>query len=345
MDSVTQIALGAAVGEAVLGRKIGNRAMLWGAIAGTLPDLDVLVSLGDAVKDFTYHRSASHSLLMLALVTPLLVWLINRIHPSLREHRTRWMLLVYLVFATHVLLDSFTVYGTQIFWPISNMPVSWSTIFIIDPLYTVPLLVGVITALVMSREHNGGHLANSVGLVVSSLYLAWTVPASFTAEHNFKSALQVQNIEYDRIHTSPAPFNSLLWRAVVMADNGYYEAWYSLLDATNDIRFSYYPSELELLNGIEDYWPLQRLQWFSRGIYSVTRLQDDIVINDLRIGVEPDYVFRFKVGEISNPHAQPVIPEQLDVVLDLSRLPLFWERIWDQSIELSPARQNNGQAS
>ena len=51
MDSVTQITLGAAVGEAVLGRKIGGRAMLWGAIAGTLPDLDVFVPLGDVVKD------------------------------------------------------------------------------------------------------------------------------------------------------------------------------------------------------------------------------------------------------------------------------------------------------
>ena len=342
MDSVTQITLGAAVGEAVLGRKIGSRAMLWGAIAGTLPDLDVLVPMGDVVKDFTCHRSASHSLFMLALATPLLVWLITRIHPSLREHRMRWMLLVYLVFATHVLLDSFTVYGTQIFWPISDMPVAWSTIFIIDPLYTVPLLVGVITALVMSREDNRGHLANRVGLVVSSLYLAWTVPASFAAEHNFKSALQVQNIEYGRIYTSPAPFNSLLWRAVVMADNGYYEAWYSLLDASNDIRFNYYPSERNLLDGIEDYWPLQRLQWFSRGIYSVARIQDDIVISDLRMGVEPNYVFRFKIGEISNPHARPVIPEKLAPVWDFSRLPLFWVRIWDQSIELSPARKNGG---
>jgi len=77
-------------------------------------------------------------------------------------------------------------------------------------------------------------------------------------------------------------------------------------------------------------------------MYSVTRLQDDIVINDLRIGVEPDYVFRFKVGEISNPHARPVIPEQLAPVRDFSRLPLFWMRIWDQSIALSPASQNGG---
>jgi len=342
MDSVTQIALGAAVGEAVLGRKIGNRAILWGAIAGTLPDLDVFVPLGDVVRDFTYHRSASHSLFMLALATPLLVWLITRVHPSLREYRSRWMILVYLVFATHVLLDSFTTYGTQIFWPISDTPVAWSTIFIIDPLYTLPLLFGVIAALAMSREHNRGHLANRIGLLVSSLYLAWTVPASFAAEHNFKSALQAQNIVHHKIYTSAAPFNSLLWRAVVMDDDGYYEAYSSLLDATNDIRFSYYPSEHKLLNGIEDHWPVQRLQWFSRGIYSVTRLQDDIIISDLRMGVEPNYVFRFKVGEISNPHARPVRPEQLVAVRDMSRLPLFWARIWDQSVELSPARHDGG---
>jgi len=343
MDSVTQIALGAAVGEAVLGRKIGNRAILWGAIAGTLPDLDVFVSLGDVVKDFTYHRSASHSLFVLALATPLLVWLITRIHPSLREHRTRWMILVYLVFATHVLLDSFTAYGTQIFWPISSTPVSWSTIFIIDPLYTLPLLIGVIAALVMSRDHNRGHSANRVGLAVSSLYLAWTVPASFAAEHNFQSALQAQNIAHHQIYTSAAPFNSLLWRAVVMDDDGYYEAYYSLLDATNDIRFSHYPSKFELLDGIEDHWPVQRLQWFSRGIYAVARMQDDIVISDLRMGIEPNYVFRFKVGEISNPHARPVIPEQLVAVRDFSRLSLLWGRVWDQSIELSPLRPGGEQ--
>ena len=93
MDTVTQIALGAAVGEAVLGRRAGNKAVLWGAIAGTLPDLDVFVPLGDAVSDFTYHRSASHSLFVLALVAPLLAWLIGRIHPSERACWRRWWIL------------------------------------------------------------------------------------------------------------------------------------------------------------------------------------------------------------------------------------------------------------
>ena len=341
MDSVTQMVLGAAVGEAVLGRKIGNRAIMWGAIAGTLPDLDVFVPLGDVVKDFTYHRSASHSLFVLALATPLLVWLITRIHPSLREHRRRWLLLVYLVFATHVLLDSFTTYGTQIFWPLVTTPVSFSTIFIIDPLYTLPLLVGVITALLMTRDSDRGHLMNRYGLIVSSLYLAWTAGASLWVDKAFTGSLQAQNINYEKLFTTPAPFNSLLWRAVVMDGNGYYEAYYSLLDSNNDIRFRHYPSDRELLAGIKDYWPVGRLQWFTGGIYSVLRLQDDIIITDLRMGVEPSYAFRFKVGEFGNPHAYAVTPELLPGVRDLGRLPLLWARIWDSSVVFGPGERPN----
>jgi inner membrane protein len=339
MDSVTQIALGAAVGEAVLGRKAGNRALLWGALAGTLPDLDVFVPLGDVVRDFTYHRSASHSLFVLALATPLLVWLINRIHPSTRQHRAEWLLLVYLVFATHVLLDSFTAYGTQLFWPIVTTPVSWSSIFIIDPLYTLPLLIGVIGALVMTRDSNRSHLLNRAGLIVSTLYLSWTLAASLWVDSRFASALRAQEISYRKLYTTPAPFNSLLWRAVAMDDSGYYEAYYSLLDETTDIRFSHYPSEPQLLRGIEDHWPLRRLQWFTRGIYSVSLRGQDIVITDLRMGVEPQYVFRFKVGEIGNPHARPSEPERLAPVRDLGRLPVLWARIWDQSVLLGPGER------
>ncbi len=269
MDSVTQFVLGAAVGEAVLGRKVGNKAALWGGIAATLPDLDVFIPLGGAVEDFTYHRSASHSLFVLAILTPVMVWLINKIHPALREFRNRWMLMIYLVFATHVLLDSLTAYGTQIFWPVSTTPVSWSTVFIIDPLYTLPLLIGVIAALVMTRESDRGHLLNRFGLVVSSTYLCWTVAAKIMVDHHFTDELQAQNINYQKVFTTPAPFNSLLWRAVVTDEKGYYEAYYSVFDSGGQIRFQHYASNNELLDGIEDYWPVQRLQWFSRGFYAV----------------------------------------------------------------------------
>ncbi len=336
MDSLTQLALGAAVGEAAMGRKVGNRAILWGAIAGTLPDLDVFVPLGDVVRDFTYHRSASHSLFVLALLTPLLVWLITKIHPDSRHHRKRWLLAIYLIFVTHVLLDSLTAYGTQIFWPLVDTPVSLSTIFIIDPLYTLPLLVGVIAALVLTRESERGHLINRYGLILSSIYLGWTLVAKVVVETRFESELAAQQIDYRGIFTTPAPFNSLLWRAVVRDDNGYYEGYYSVLDGADPIEFSYYPSDEGLIKTIDSHWPIQRLKWFSRGFYSVSRLGDGIVISDLRMGVEPDYVFRFKVGEVSNPHPKPVQPEQLQANRDLGMLRLVWARIWDPGVGLSP---------
>ncbi|MBT8434164.1 MAG: metal-dependent hydrolase [Gammaproteobacteria bacterium] len=334
MDSLTQLVLGAAVGESVMGRKIGNRAVLWGAVAGTLPDLDVFIPLGDVVKDFTYHRSASHSLFVLALLTPLMVWLINKIHPGLRRHRSRWMLMIYLVFVTHVLLDCFTAYGTQIFWPFVTTPVSWSTIFIIDPLYTLPLMVGVLAALIMTRDTERGHLLNRYCLAVSTVYLCWTVIAKVIVERNIEAELQAQNISHEKIFTTPSPFNSLLWRTVVTDDTGYYEGFYSVLDRPARISFQHYPSDKKLLTGIEDYWPVRRLKWFSRGFYSVSLLEKYIVISDLRMGLEPDYVFRFKVAEISNPHARPVVPLTVPNSRDMGRLKLIWQRIWDQTVAL-----------
>ncbi len=340
MDSVTQIALGAAVGETVLGRRIGNKALLWGAIVGTMPDLDVFVPLGDAVRDFTYHRSATHSLFVLALATPLVVWLINLIHPRLREHRMRLALMIYLVFVTHVLLDSFTVYGTQIFWPVSEIPVAWATIFIIDPMYTLPLLVGVVAALVMTRENDRGHLLNRYGLIVSSLYLCWTVAAKYLVEQRLDSEIEARNIDHEKVFTTPTPFNSLLWRAVVMDGSGYFEAYYSLLDGDREIDFNHYTSNQRLLAGIEDSSAVRRLQWFSRGIYSVSLRQQDIVISDLRMGVEPHYAFNFKVGELSNPHAKAVLPEQLPAVRDFSQLPLLWQRIWSPQSRFGPGGES-----
>jgi inner membrane protein len=334
MDSLTQLALGAAVGESLMGRKVGRKALLWGAIAGTLPDLDVFIPLGDAVKDFTYHRSASHSLFILAALTPLLVWLINRIHPRSREYRNDWMIMIFLVFATHVLLDSFTAYGTQIFWPFVTTPMTWSTIFIIDPLYTLPLLIGIIAALVMSRQHIRGHTINNWGLAISCAYLMWTLVAKVIVDTNVEHALKEQNIEYRKVFTTPSPFNSLLWRVIVRADGNYYEGYYSVLDSDTNIRFIAYADNEDLLQGLQDQWPVQRLKWFSKGFYGVSLLDQDIVMNDLRMGVERNYVFRFKVGEKGTTDAKPVIPERLLVERDLSFLNLIWQRIWNEKIIL-----------
>ncbi len=338
MDSVTQIALGAAIGELVLGRKVGWRAALAGGICGTLPDLDVFIPLGDPVSDFTYHRGASHSLFVLSLAAPVIAEAIIRFQKRAREHRLAWHLLVFAVLITHPLLDSFTVYGTQIFWPIDPTPVGWATIFIIDPAYTLPLLVGVLCALAMRRTKPAGHRMNSLGLVLSSAYLAWTVMAKQQAIEAAERGLERAGIENAKVMPIAGPFTSLFWRVVAVDGDTYYNAYYSILDGTADeLSFAPHSRNMELLNGLQEDWATQRLQWFTKGFYTLKRDGDDVILSDLRMGFEPNYVFTFKLASIGNPHAVPLAKsERVPIGQDLSGLAWVWQRIWSADVPHRP---------
>ena len=188
MDPVSQIALGAAVGEAALGRKVGRRAPVWGGLCGLLPDLDVLWPFADAVSAFTWHRGYSHAFLFLALAAPLVAWAALRVHPATRAHWRGWLLLAFLALVTHPILDCFTVYGTQVLLPFSDLPVAWSTIFIIDPLFTVPLVLGVAAALLVRRRGIGHRLCNAC-LVIGLGWLAGTVAIKAHVDRVAKESL------------------------------------------------------------------------------------------------------------------------------------------------------------
>lgn len=329
MDSITQIALGAAIGETTLGRRIGNRAVLWGGLCGLFPDLDVLIPFGGAVENFTYHRGFSHSIFVLTALAPVFVWLILKIHPGTFEYRARWGVLVFLALITHILLDGLTVYGTQILWPLPTPPVMWSTLFIIDPVYSIPLIGGILAAVIMSRKSDRGHRFNTFCLALSTVYLAWSIGAKLYVNDTVKHELSRQNIAYRNILTVPTPFNTVLWRVLVMDDRGYYEGFYSLLDDSRDIRFTHYPSNEHLLDGLAEHWPVRRLQWFTHGFYAVQKRDEAIVLADLRMGLEPYYVFRFKVGEMGNPHPVPTQGERIRGDRGAERLPWIWQRIWN----------------
>lgn len=326
MDSITQLTLGAAVGQAVLGPRIGRKAALWGGICGTLPDLDVFIPLSDAVAEFTYHRSFSHSLFVLAALTPLLVWLARKIHGPTSATTSRWALAIYAVFATHVLLDAMTIYGTQIFWPISDWPVAVGSVFIIDPAYTVPLLLGLVTALALWRFRRGFAMrANLAGLSVATAYLVWSLGAKSHVQAVSEAALGAQNIQPRQLQVLASPFNTVVWRILVMADEGYYEGWYALTKPNRPIQFRYYESSNELLEGLEDHWPVSRLRWFTKGFYSVTLEDDQVVITDLRMGQEPGYIFRFVVAESGRENTRPIKPIQAPNVRSLGTFRTIWE--------------------
>jgi inner membrane protein len=329
VDSVTQIALGAGVAEAVLGRKVGWKAALVGAVCGTLPDLDSFIPYADAVATVTYHRSFSHSLIVLSLISPLVAVVVQRCMRMPQVGLREWWLLVFLVLITHPLLDGFTVYGTQLLWPLYIYPYSGSTIFIIDPAYTLPLGLGVLCALGMQRNSRRRYLANLTGLVLSSLYLLWTFAAKFHIESRIRQELALQQLDYQQLLSTPAPFNTILWRLVVMADGGYFEAYYSVFDAPHRVDFVFYPDEKPLLAELEEHWPVQRLQWFTHGFYSVRRVQDALVLSDLRMGVEGAYTFSYHVANFSAEGLQPVTSTQLEVPVRSTQLTELLQRTFN----------------
>ena len=122
MESVTQDALGAAIGGAVLGRRLGRKAILIGAVLGTLPDLDVIIDYGDAVANVTEHRGFSHSLFVLTGLATLLALLSARFAPIKAISLPRWWCFYTLILVTHPLLDALTTYGTQLLWPLDVTP-------------------------------------------------------------------------------------------------------------------------------------------------------------------------------------------------------------------------------
>ncbi|MBE1286857.1 MAG: metal-dependent hydrolase [Alteromonadaceae bacterium] len=335
MDSITQIALGATVGYAIMGSKVGKRAALYGAVLGTLPDLDVLIPYGGDIENFTYHRGFSHSFLVHALISPILAWLFCKLHPQTKTHFARWAVMAFTVLATHALIDGLTVYGTQVFWGLTEYPFAYSIFFIIDPLYTLPLLIP--TLLYLSPRISLERLRRLTfwGLGISVGYMLWAIAAKQYIDYINHHALAAQGIDDSVYVSTPAPLTTLLWRSVVVEDDAYYEIYTSIFDYVHEVSITRYPTQPELLNSIVDEWHVQRLQWFTKGLYSVKQVENEVILTDLRMGVENAYVFTFAVGQVNGSDIVLGNLRQIENRPSFAGLPLIWQRIVDPSVQIS----------
>ena len=299
--------------------------MLLGAGLGTLPDLDVFIDFGGAVENYTYNRGFSHSLFVLAPLSALLWLLLRRWWAPVRDKPLRWLAAISLALLTHPLIDAHTAYGTQLFWPLTVPPTSWATLFIIDPLYTLPLLVGVLVAAI-NRKVSGTALR--VGLVVSTIYVGWSWVAQATVSRNVEDALASMQLQGAPVFLTPTPFNTLLWRAVVITDHGYLEGFDSLLVDEGTMRFTAYTSATDAIEGAGDIWAVSRLRWFAQDFVKAHIDNDRLVISDLRMGQEPTYVFSHVVAARGNPHWKEIPAELLPVSFGDRALAGVWDRIW-----------------
>lgn len=318
MDSVSQLALGAAVGVAVMGRRVPVwQSALWGAVCGTLPDLDALIDHGDPVRNMTLHRAESHALFYLTLAAPLIALLPARLHRRGPARFPRWWLAVWLALVTHPLLDAMTIYGTQLLLPFTDHPFGVGSIFIIDPLYTLPLLVGLAAAL--ARRAGRGLAWNTAGLVLSTAYLAWSVVAQAHVERIARDSLAAQGIAAERVLVGPAAFSTVLWRVLAMTPDGYHEGFYSLLDEQARIRFDAFERDRALYDVLKDVPSVARMARFSHGFFRLAERDGVAVITDLRMGQEPGYVFAFAVAQRMSPEFRAITPRSVGGRIDVQR--------------------------
>jgi len=299
--------------------------MLIGAGLGTLPDLDVFIDFGGAVENYTYHRGFSHSLFVLAPFSALLWLVLRHSWAPVRDEPLRWFAALSLALLTHPLIDAHTAYGTQLFWPLTVPPTSWATLFIIDPLYTMPLLVGVLVA---AFNNKVGGTALRVGLVVSTMYVGWSWVAQANVSRNVQDALAALQLQDAPVFLTPTPFNTLLWRAVVMTDDGYLEGFDSLVIDEGTMQFTAHASEKNAIDDAGDIWAVNRLRWFSQGFVKAHIDNGRLVISDLRMGQEPTYVFSHVVAARGNPHWNEIPAELLPVSFGDRAMMEVWDRIW-----------------
>jgi len=337
MDSVTQAALGAGIAGALMGPHYGRKAIVAGAALATLPDLDILIRYGDPLSQMINHRGFSHSLFVLTALALFLGWLARRF----RLHRDgqgygRLLLTLWLILITHPLLDAFTSYGTQLWWPLRPTPASWSSLFIIDPFYTAPLLIGVLIALLIGpRQAMCRALAWL--LVVSTGYLVASQAAKHWAENRVHDMLAEQGRQPVAMFSVPQPFNIVLWRVVArMEDGNYIEAITGMLD-DRPPEFIQFPSNAALGAALQPRTAIEGLRWFTGDWLRYDDIDGQLVVSDLRMGIGTGhYSFRFLIGEYDSDAGQwqavtPVYWRGGPASRDMAALKSTLARVWTGS--------------
>ena len=308
MDSLTHTVLGACVGEALAGKKLGKHAMFWGALANNIPDVDVITSFWMSQADsLLAHRGFTHSILF-ALVFPfILAFILSRWHRNKHMLFKDWWMIIASGMFLHIFIDSLTSYGTGWYEPFSHHRVTMNVLFVADPFYTIALLISFVALLFIKGKKKSRRTWTNFGLWISTLYIGYAFINKAIIDNDFKKELSRQNISYTNYFSTPAPLNNFLWYLVAKNDTGYFLGYRSMFDKKNEIDLNYRSKNEYLLSELETDNDLIKLKRFSNGYYSSEKINDTLFLNDLRFGTtggwadpSADFVFRYCLEKDAN---------------------------------------------
>ena len=282
MDSITQGVLGAAIGQAMLGKKIGNKGAIIGAIIATVPDLDVFMYLFyEKLEMLSIHRGFSHSIAFSIIGAMLIAYVLSKLKwcPNIKFNTL--LLFAWLCLFTHMLLDTFTAYGTQLLLPFSDRRLGFDSINVVDPLYTVPLIIGLILSLWIYKSKPKSERYNDYGLIISSLYLIFTLVNKEIVKANIAERMDQENIDYSSMLTMPVGIANINWYGVVKGNDSIYMLKHSILYDTDD-QIESFPIQEEYLNEI-DKNIADKMRWFAKGFYTIDKVDEKIRIYNLQV--------------------------------------------------------------
>ena len=290
MDSLTQIVLGAAVGEAAAGKKMGNKAAAWGAIAATIPDLDVFLrAFAHPIDGALLHRGFSHSIVFALIISPILAKLLTLLYKRRYEFKT-WLWLIFLSVITHPMLDIFTNYGTQFFWPF-DLRLTFNSVFVVDPLYTLPFGLLLLIALFLKRDNRWRSRLNYTGIVYSCFYLVWCVIVKLSILNKSDEYFTNAGIKGKRTLVTPMPFTSFYWMLLTEEDSSYHIGYKSLFYAFNPDDIYTIPKNHASLDSLK--WKTKNytetLKFLTNGYYATKPKENGIEVYDLRFGLTTQF--------------------------------------------------------
>lgn len=273
------------MGEAFAGRTVGKKAMLWGILAQSVPDIDFISSLWlNTVDHLIAHRGFTHSLLFTTSLAPVLAYIAMRLHHPHNISYGRWVAFFIAAMLGHVFIDTFNNYGVGWFEPFSSYRISFDTIYVADPFFSI--MPGIATIVLLIKKQKSSYRSRwwKIGLVSGIIYLGYTILNKTLINKRADKLLANHEIVARRVLTTPAPLQNWLWYMAAETDSGYYTGYISVFDSKTDNVLTYSPRRDELQSVIANKEETDKLIRFSKGFYTLEMRLDTILFNDLRFG-------------------------------------------------------------